>query len=90
MIKITVKTIEVDQVQFRKNVIDLCCELNKYLGIEYLTRERFNKHFKTKLSDLEFAKIMDDNWFEIEKLNRGVGVRINIENLLKSLQCQNK
>jgi len=85
MIKITVKTIEVNKEEFKENVTNLCGDLWTYLNIEYLTRERFNQHFKTELSDLEFAKIMDDNWFEIEKLCRGVGVRINIKNLLKSL-----
>lgn len=82
MIKITVKKIEVNKEEFTEEVNKLCGDLYRYLGIVYLSRERFNEHFKTKLNDLEFAKLMDDNWFEIENVSRGVGVRINILNLL--------
>lgn len=86
MIKITVKTIEVNKEEFIEEVEKLCGDLYRYLGIVYLTRERFNQHFKTKLNDLEFAKLMDDHWFEIENINKGIGVRIDIVKLLKSLK----
>ncbi len=86
MIKIKVTEIEVNKEEFTEEVNKLCGDLYRYLGIVYLTRERFNQHFKTKLNDLEFAKLMDDHWFEIENINKGIGVRIDIVKLLKSLK----
>ena len=86
MIKIKVTEIEVNKQEFTEKVNELCGDLYRYLGILYLTRERFNDHFKTKLNDLQFAKLMDDNWFEIENIKLGIGVRIDIVKLLKSIK----
>ena len=49
MIKIKGTEIEVNKEEFTNEVKKLCSDLNKYLDIHYLYRERFNEHFKTKL-----------------------------------------
>lgn len=86
MIKITKKTIEVNKQEFRNEVINLCADLHSYLKLNYLLKERFNEHFKTKLNDLEFAKLMDLNDFEIENMRDSICVRVDIKNLLNSLK----
>lgn len=82
MIKIKITEIEVNKDEFTNEVKKLCSDLHKYLDIHYLYKERFNEHFKTKLNDLEFAKLMANNLFEIQNISNGIGVRINIEKLL--------
>ena len=84
MIKITERIIEVDKEQFKEKVIDLCADLHTYLNHSYLTVKSFNLYFKTKLNDLEFAKLMDDNYFEIELI--GGEVLVDIKKLLKGLK----
>jgi hypothetical protein len=86
MIKITKKIIEVNKDEFRIEVVNLCTDLHAYLKLNYLLKERFNEHFKVKLNDLEFAKLMDSNDFEIENMSNSISVRIDIKNLLKSLK----
>jgi hypothetical protein len=86
MIKITKKTIEVNKQEFKIEVINLCTDLHTYLKLNYLLKERFNEHFKVKLNDLEFAKLMDLNDFEIENMSNSISVRIDIVKLLKSIK----
>ena len=52
MIKIKVTEIEVNKQEFTEKVNELCGDLYRYLGVVYLTRERFNDHFETKLNEL--------------------------------------
>jgi hypothetical protein len=78
MIKIKVTEIEVNKQEFTEKVNELCGDLHRYLGIVYLTRERFNDHFETNLNDLQFAKLMDDNCFETVK-----GIRVDIVKLIE-------
>jgi len=82
MIKIKITEIEVNGEEFTNEVKQLCSDLHKYLDIHYLYKERFNEHFKTKLNDLEFAKLMANNLFLIENISNAIGVRVNIEKLL--------
>lgn len=86
MIKITERIIEIDKEQFKEKVIDLCGDLHTYLNYGCLTVNSFNLYFKTKLNALEFAKLMDDNYFEIELSKTTGEVLVDIKKLLKGLK----
>lgn len=60
MIKITVKTIEVNKEQFIQELKKLGNDLFNYTSIKYIDRKVFNQHFKTKLTELEFSKLIND------------------------------
>ena len=60
MIKITLKTIEVNKEEFIEEIVKLAFDLQNYTPIKFIDRKVFNQHFKTKLSELEFSKLIND------------------------------
>jgi hypothetical protein len=89
MIKITLKTIEVNSEEFIQELKQYCYDLKQYLQIHWLNKDLFNQHFKTNLTLLEFTKLMDDYGFKIQIFTTDKYEKlylIDITKLLKSIK----
>jgi hypothetical protein len=59
MIKIKVTEIEVNKEEFIQELKKLGNDLFHYTSIKLINKKVFNDHFKTKLSELEFSKLIN-------------------------------
>jgi len=60
MIKIKITEIELNKEEFIQELKKLGNDLFNYTAIKYIDRKVFNSHFKTKFSELEFSKLIND------------------------------
>jgi hypothetical protein len=87
MIKIKITEIEVNCEEFIQELKDYCYNLKYYLKIHWLDKNLFNEHFKTNLTLLEFAIIMDDYGINIKIFPNNNDIKlylVDIEKLLNS------